>query len=91
MTTKSPGVNSDHIGGNFKWEVSPSCCSLLKSAVDDEQYVFVSNFADGGNNQFYMMPVTSDGEFARDNGIPIGFCPWCGTKIKARKQYPKAK
>lgn len=90
MATMNPGVNEDHIGGNFKWEVAPSCCSLLKSAVDEEKFVFVSNFTDGGNNSLYMMPVADDGSFARSNGIPIGFCPWCGTKIAVRKKYPKA-
>ena len=82
------GQVADHIGGNFEWEVAPACCDLLKDAVDEEKFVFVSNFTDGGKNAFYMMPVTSEGYFARDNGITISHCPWCGTKISARKQYP---
>jgi hypothetical protein len=34
------------------------------------------------------MPLTSDGYLARDSGIAISHCPWCGTKIQARKKYP---
>jgi hypothetical protein len=82
--------NNDHIGGNFEWAVEPSCCSLLKDAVDEERFIFVSNFVDkkGGPNTFYMLPVTSDGHLARSDGVQISHCPWCGTKIDARKQYP---
>jgi len=81
--------NADHIGGAFKWEREPSCCSLLKDAVDEEQFVFVSNFVDGkdGPNSFYIMPLTADGSLARSDGVGIAFCPWCGTKIDARKRY----
>lgn len=58
--------------------------------MDDERFIFVSNFVDGkeGPNTFYMLPVTSDGYFARSDGIQITHCPWCGTKIDARKRYP---
>lgn len=78
----------NHIGGNFEWERAPSCCSLLRAAVDEEQFIFVSNFVDGktGPNSFYMLPVTADGMLARSNGVQISHCPWCGTRIEARKR-----
>ena len=79
--------NEDHIGGNFKWDVPPQCCDMLLMAVEDEKFIFVSNFVSKGENNFYMMPVTSDGYFARDSGIVISHCPWCGTKITAKKHY----
>ncbi|AZO54893.1 MULTISPECIES: hypothetical protein [unclassified Mesorhizobium] len=79
--------SKDHVGGNFEWDVAPNCCTLLKAAVDDDKFIFVSNFASEGNNSFYMMPVTSEGYFARDNGVAISHCPWCGTKIVGRKKY----
>lgn len=79
--------NHDHIGGNFTWEVEPNCkCGKIKEAVD-AQFVFVSNFTDGGFNQFYMMPVTADGYLIYGDGLPIHHCPWCGDKIKGRKKY----
>lgn len=83
--------NEDHIGGNFEWETPPDCCGLLKAAVDDEKFVFVSNFTSEGFNSLYMLPVTSDGFLARSNGLPISHCPWCGTEIKVRKKYPKTR
>lgn len=79
--------NADHVGGSFAWEKEPACCELLKLAVDDEKFVFVSNFTEGGNNLFYFMPLASDGSLARSDGVTISYCPWCGTKIQARKKY----
>ncbi|MER9373660.1 hypothetical protein [Mesorhizobium sp. M0491] len=79
--------NKDHIGGNFDWDVAPSCCDLLKDAVDEEKFIFVSNFVSEESNTFYMLPVTNEGRFARDTGITISFCPWCGTKIVGKKKY----
>ncbi|RVD64208.1 hypothetical protein [Mesorhizobium sp. M7A.F.Ca.ET.027.03.2.1] len=83
--------NEDHIGGNFEWDVAPSCCDLLKDAVDEEKFIFVSNFASKESNSFYMMPVTSEGYFARESGVSISHCPWCGKKIVATKKYPDKK
>lgn len=85
--------NTDHIGGNFEWEREPSCCSLLKAAVDEDRFIFVSNFVDGaaGPNTFYMFPVDADGYLVRSNGVVISYCPWCGTEINARKRYPTKK
>ena len=79
---------ADHIGGNFEWEKPPKCCGMLKDAVDEEKFIFVSNFTSNDENVFYMMPVMSEGYFARNNGITISHCPWCGTKITGRKRYP---
>jgi hypothetical protein len=81
------GQNEDHIGGNFEWEVEPSCgCGRIKEAVADK-FLFVSNFTDGGFNLFYMLPVAADGTLFRSDGVPISHCPWCGDKIKGRKKY----
>jgi len=81
--------HDDHVGGNFKWEREPSCCSMLKAAVDEDRFIFVSNFVDGkkGPNSFYMMPVDADGYLVRSNGVQIVHCPWCGAKIDGRKAY----
>lgn len=86
-------LKPDHIGRGFEWEREPSCCSLLKAAVDEEKFVFVSNFVEGkqGPNSFYIMPITEDGTLARSDGVSISYCPWCGTKIDARKRYPLSK
>lgn len=84
---KDLGITKNHIGGNFEWEIEPSCsCGRLKEAVE-ERFLFVSNFTDGGDNQFYMMPLDSGGDLFRSEGLPISNCPWCGDKIKARKKY----
>jgi hypothetical protein len=84
------GMNEDHVGGHFKWDVEPNCqCGQLKAAVDEERFVFVSNITDHGSNLFYIIPLTSDGTPARSDGIPIQHCPWCGDKIKGKKLYPK--
>lgn len=89
----NPDVKSDHIQGNFEWEIEPYCCDEFKNALD-EKFIFVSNFTDstpekkGFNILFYMMPVTVDGYFARSDGLAIYNCPWCGTEIKGRKKYP---
>lgn len=80
--------NADHVGGAFEWETPPQCCEMLPAAVDDEQFIFVSNFTSGGASNFYMLPVTASGYLARENGIAISHCPWCGTKITAKKRYP---
>lgn len=82
--------NEDHVGGKFSWKREPSCCSLLKAAVDEDRFVFVSSFVEGkdGPNSFYMMPVDADGYLVRNNGVSIVHCPWCGAKIDARKSYP---
>lgn len=82
--------NDDHVGGRFQWEREPSCCSQLKAAIDEDKFIFVSNFVDGENgpNSFYMMPVDADGYLARSKGVQISHCPWCGTAIDARKHYP---
>lgn len=83
------GLKPDHVGGGFEWEREP-CCDLLKGAVDDERFVFVSNFVSGksGPNSFYIMALDADGRLARSDGLSIAYCPWCGTKIDARKRYP---
>lgn len=80
--------NADHVGGTFEWEVPPQCCEMLPAAVDDEKFIFVSNFTSQGGNSFYMLPITESGYLARTDGIPISHCPWCGAKINARKRYP---
>jgi hypothetical protein len=83
--------NIDHIGGNFEWEIEPTCsCGKIKEAVE-EQFIFVSNFVSGDYNSFYFLPVSSDGFLFRSNGIPISYCPWCGDEIKGRKKYPTPK
>ncbi len=89
MQPMSLGLKPDHVGGGFEWEREP-CCDLLKSAVDEEHFVFVSNFVGGPEkaNSFYIMTLGSDGRLARSDGLSISYCPWCGTKINARKLYP---
>lgn len=88
MTTPL-GQNKDHIGGNFQWEIPPKCsCGMFRKAIDEDKFIFVSNFTDGRWNTFYIMPLAADGGLARSDGIPISNCPWCGDKIKARKLYP---
>jgi len=83
------GMNEDHVGGHFNWKVEPKCsCGRLLKAVE-ERFVFVSNFTDENSNQFYMMPMMADGTLARENGVPISNCPWCGDKIRGLKLYPK--
>lgn len=77
----------NHIGGNFEWEIPPSCCDLLRAAIDEERFVFVSNFTEGGYNMTYILPVTADAYLARSDGVSLAFCPWCGTKIALRKHY----
>lgn len=84
------GMNHDHVGGSFKWEIEPACCEMLKDSVA-EQFVFVSNFTDEQFNQFYMMPLMANGELFRSDGLPIQHCPWCGEKIRARKLYESSK
>jgi hypothetical protein len=91
---KDLGQNKDHVWPNFKWEKRPNCkCGMLVRAVEEEKFVFVSNFSDGQgdqkSNMFYIMPLASDGEFVRSDGLPIHHCPWCGDKIVGRKLYPK--
>ena len=83
------GLKPDHVGGGFEWEREP-CCDLLKAAVDEERFVFVSNVVESRNgpNSFYIMTLDADGHLARSDGLTIGYCPWCGTKIDARKRYP---
>jgi hypothetical protein len=82
-------MNEDHVGGHFRWEVEPACrCGKTKQAVEDG-FLFVSNFADQGFNQFYIMPLAADGELFRSSGVPILNCPWCGDPIKGKKLYPK--
>lgn len=83
------GLKPDHVGGGFEWEREP-CCDLLKAAVDEERFVFVSNFVGGLEkaNSFYIMTLDADGRLARSDGLTISYCPWCGTKINARKHYP---
>lgn len=84
------GINDDHVGGYFEWDVEPECkCGLLKGAVE-EGFVFVSNITSGGFNSFYMMPLITDGSPARDDGVAISHCPWCGDQIQGRKRYPTA-
>lgn len=82
--------NDDHVWPNFEWEVAPSCCENLQAAVQDDKFIFVSNFVDseGAPNHFYMLPVNSEGYLARSNGIPISHCPWCGNKMEGKKKYP---
>lgn len=84
------GLKHDHVGGGFEWEREP-CCDLLKAAVDDERFVFVSNFVGGPekSNSFYIMALDADGGLARSNGLAIAHCPWCGAQINARKHYPE--
>jgi len=82
----------NHVWPNFKWAKPPTCCEHLQAAFE-EQFLFVSNFVfgegDSQTNGVYMLPVTSEGFFARDSGIVISNCPWCGSKISVRKQYKK--
>ena len=91
MTNKSNkalGMNDDHVGGNFEWEIEPNCkCGKIKVAVED-QFVFVSDTTVGSFNQFYMMPLSADGSLFRRSGVPISNCPWCGDKIQGSKKYP---
>ncbi|MFZ3078759.1 MAG: hypothetical protein WA109_03660 [Bellilinea sp.] len=92
MSTKSNnalGMNEDHVGGSFEWEVEPNCsCGMLKNAVEDK-VVFVSNLVDGGFNKFYIMPLAADGSLFRADGVVIENCPWCGDKILGKKAYSK--
>jgi len=82
------GMNEDHVGGYFKWDVEPACsCGKLKEAVED-RFIFVSNFTDEDSNTFYFMPLAADGSTFRSDGVPIAHCPWCGDKIKGKKKYP---
>jgi len=83
--------NKDHVGGNFTWAIQPSCCDLLKSAVDEERFIFVGNMGTKASNNFYMLPVTNEGYLARTDGVGISYCPWCGTKIAGKKLYPNKK
>lgn len=87
MTNNPIRQMPDHIGGNFEWEFAPSCCDLLKDAVDAEKFIFVGNFTENKWNSCYMMPLSSDGELVRSDGIAISYCPWCGEKITVRKKY----
>ena len=83
------GINEDHVGGFFQWEIEPACsCGKVKQAIDD-RFLFVSNFIFDGFNQFYMMPLSADGSLVRSGGVPIQNCPWCGDRIKGRKLYPR--
>lgn len=81
--------NEDHVFGKFQWEIEPKCCDLLKTAIEEDKFVFCSNFTGDGKNQFYIMPVDAEGYLVKSSGIPISFCPWCGTQIKGRKLYKK--
>lgn len=88
MTNNPLGQNHDHIGGNFDWEFAPDCsCGLLKAAIDEEKFLFVSNFTDGKWNVCYMVPLASDGQPVRSNGVNISYCPWCGDRITVKKRY----
>lgn len=90
MSNNSLGMNKDHISGSFEWETEPGCsCGMLKQAVEDK-FIFVSNFTNDKFNQFYMMPIESNGELFRSDGVAISNCPWCGDKIEGRKSYPKS-
>lgn len=81
------GMNRDHVGGSFEWEVEPACkCGQVKRGVE-ERFIFVGNFVSGGYNNFYMMPLQADGSLAHDDGIPIQYCPWCGEEILGAKHY----
>ena len=90
MPNNSLGMNKDHVSGSFEWEVEPNCsCGMLANAVEDKM-IFVSNFTDEKSNQFYFMPLDSDGELFRENGVSISNCPWCGDKIQGKKKYSKS-
>lgn len=83
-----------HIGGNIKWAKKPTCsCGNLIAAIEDDKFVFVSDFVFGeGDDQyngFYMMPVGADGYLTRSKGVAIENCPWCGDPIRGLKKYPK--
>lgn len=84
----SMNLKADHISGGFEWEIEPQCCGLFRDAVKNK-FIFVSNFSDGGNNLFYMMPLDSEGGLFKRDGVGISFCPWCGTKITGHKKYPE--
>jgi hypothetical protein len=80
-------LKENHIGGNFEWEVKPTCsCGLLIEAVE-EHFVFVSNLVQDDSNKFYIMPLAADGSLARPGGVAIENCPWCGDKVLGRKKY----
>lgn len=84
------GMIENHVGGFFEWAIEPNCkCGMLKSAVE-EGFMFVGNFVDAerGNN-FYFMPLLADGTLARDDGVSMLYCPWCGDEIRGSKHYPK--
>ena len=83
-------LKEDHVAGGFEWEIAPNCCDELKQALD-ARFVFVSNITDYGANQFYIMPLDSDGSLFRRKGVEISHCPWCGEKIIARKKYGNQK
>ena len=82
--TISYGYN--HANGDFEWDVPPSCCSLLKTCFEDKG-IFVSNFVEEGFNHCYLQPVTAEGDWLYSKGVPIRFCPFCGTKIQVLKKY----
>jgi hypothetical protein len=78
----------DHIGGNFEWEIEPSCtCGNIKQAVQD-RFIFVSNLVEeDGLNKLYFIPVSAGGSITVSDGMTFDYCPWCGDRIAARKKY----
>ena len=81
-------LGKNHVGGGFEWSTEPICsCGKVKEAVDEGKYLFVSNFTEADYNIFYMMPLAADGTLARNQGVEISHCPWCGDQIKGQKKY----
>ena len=82
-------VRADDVWGRFSWAQRPICsCGQLAQAVE-EQLIFVSpeltGEGDQATNLFYLLPVSGDGFFALNEGLPISCCPWCGDRIIGRR------
>ncbi len=78
-------VSADDVWGHFQWFQRPVCsCGQLAEAVE-AGLIFVSPELVGEGEQrsnlFYLLPVSGDGFFALNEGVPIGCCPWCGDQI----------
>ena len=83
------GMNENHVGGYFEWELEPTCsCGMFLKAIMEEKMVFVSDLVENDFNMCYIMSLSADGSLTRDTGVTINYCPWCGEKIQGRKLYP---
>lgn len=76
----------NHTPSEFEYDIAPSCCESFKASFSNGG-IFLSDFASGGANICYVMLVTAEGEWLRPAGVPITFCPFCGSKINVRKKY----